>query len=54
MVELGGPLLLNQVFEDADGVVSLRNFDSEHPIGSSPITKQLRKEMVWIQELRPF
>ena len=43
MVEVRGLLLLNQVFEDAD-VVSLRNFDSEHPIEVITVKKAVERE----------
>ena len=43
MVEVRGLFLLDQVFEDAD-VVSLRNFDSEGPVGVITEKKAVERE----------
>ena len=49
MVEVRGLLLLDRAFEDAD-VVSLRNLDSEHPIGVIADKKAVEREKLgWIE-----
>jgi hypothetical protein len=43
VVEVRGLLLLNQIFKDAD-VVSIRNFDSEHPIAAIANNEAVERE----------